>query len=161
MTTALMILTVLSTALITGFMYSYSVSVNPGLHAVSDEVYLRAMQSINRAILNPFFFISFMGTLILQPVNAYANFAHVNRLSSILFIVGAVLYAGVFAVTIFGNVPLNEALANVDLDGTSSTDLQRYRSSFEEPWNRLHFLRTMACLASLVCVAVASVVRGS
>ena len=49
-------LTTFLMALIAGLFYSFSVSVNPGLHKLSDSEYIKATKSINRAILNPFFF---------------------------------------------------------------------------------------------------------
>ncbi|QEE49539.1 hypothetical protein FUA48_08085 [Flavobacterium alkalisoli] len=66
--------TLLVTALMAGLFYSYSFSVNPGLGRLGDESYLMAMQSINRAILNPIFFICFFGSVALLPLNAYLGY---------------------------------------------------------------------------------------
>lgn len=60
-------LTILFSGLVAGLFYAYSCSVNPGLKALSDVEYLIAMQSINRAIQNPYFFCSFMGLLLCFP----------------------------------------------------------------------------------------------
>jgi uncharacterized membrane protein len=59
--------TILFSGLVAGLLYSYSTSVNPGLKALPDNEYIRAMQSINTAIQNPVFFIAFMGLLLLFP----------------------------------------------------------------------------------------------
>ena len=64
-------ITVLLTALITGFFYAYSCSVNGGLKRLPDQEYLRAMQSINKAVLNPLFFMSFFGTLVMLPLTIW------------------------------------------------------------------------------------------
>lgn len=53
--------TVILTGLSAGFFYAWSVSVIPGTQHISDTSYLQAMQSINRAILNPLFFVVFFG----------------------------------------------------------------------------------------------------
>jgi uncharacterized membrane protein len=63
MTTVLLIITAVLAALIAGLFHAYSCSVVLGLGKLSDAEYLRAMQNINREILNPVF-LSFMGTAI-------------------------------------------------------------------------------------------------
>ncbi|MBC8154239.1 MAG: DUF1772 domain-containing protein, partial [Bacteroidetes bacterium] len=60
-----------TTALIAGLLYAYSCSVNPGLNRLSDASYLAAMQSINREIQNPVFFLSFLGALVLLPLSTW------------------------------------------------------------------------------------------
>jgi uncharacterized membrane protein len=57
--------------LLAGLFFSYSYSVNPGLKSLADNEYVKAMQSINIAIQNPYFFISFMGLLFVFPVSTY------------------------------------------------------------------------------------------
>ena len=57
-----------------GLFYAWSVSVIPGTKRVPDLVYLEAMQAINRAILNPAFFLVFFGSLILLGVSTVQNF---------------------------------------------------------------------------------------
>lgn len=71
MTTILLIITAILTALIAGLFYAYSCSVVLGLGKLSDTEYLKAMQNINREILNPLFFSSFMGTTVLLPVSVF------------------------------------------------------------------------------------------
>jgi uncharacterized membrane protein len=70
MTTVLLIITAVLAALIAGLFYAYSCSVVLGLGKLSDAEYLRAMQNINREILNPVF-LSFMGTAIFLPVSTF------------------------------------------------------------------------------------------
>ncbi|MBA2713222.1 MAG: hypothetical protein H0U55_06670, partial [Rubrobacteraceae bacterium] len=54
-------LATLSTGLVAGVFYAYSVSVNLGLAAQPDESYVATMQAINERIQNPLFFASFFG----------------------------------------------------------------------------------------------------
>ncbi|MBO9613607.1 MAG: DUF1772 domain-containing protein [Dyadobacter sp.] len=144
----------LASGLIAGLFYSYSCSVNPGLGALSDSHYLAAMQSINRAILNPVFFASFMGTLLLLPLSTYQHFGTGNRFYLLL---GATLVysIGTFGVTVAGNVPLNEALDKINLTGASAQELAAHRLRFEIPWNRLNTIRTCASVLSFVLVLLA------
>lgn len=144
----------LASGLIAGLFYSYSCSVNPGLGALSDANYLAAMQSINRAILNPVFFLSFMGTLLLLPLSTYQHFGMGTRFY--LLLAATLVYViGTFGVTIAGNVPLNDALDKMNLTGASANELAAHRLKFEVPWNRLHTIRTYASVLSFVLVLLA------
>lgn len=148
-------LAVIVTALSAGLFYAYSCSVNPGLGRLPDEQYLAAMQSINRAILNPVFFLSFMGTLILLPLAAWLNYQGSSQ-RFILLVAAAVLYTvGTFCVTIFGNVPLNNVLDSLDLSSASAEKMKEVRLAFEIPWNRLHQVRTLANIGALILGVVA------
>lgn len=153
-------ITLITTALIAGLFYSYACSVNLGLGKLSDQHYLSAMQSINREILNPVFFASFMGTLVLLPISAWLQYRTGISLSAHLLLAAAVTYAiGVFGVTIFGNVPLNNALDKFDLHTASAVDMTARRTGFELPWNRLNTIRTIAAIVSLVLAVVACIYR--
>ena len=155
MATLILIITATLTALIAGLFYSYSCSVNPGLGKLSDREYINAMNAINTAILNPVFFLSFMGTLVLLPLSTFLNYAPGHNTRFILLFIAAIIYAiGVFGVTIFGNVPLNNALARVNTATASSDELSTYRLMFEGPWVFLHTIRTLANVVSLILVIV-------
>jgi uncharacterized membrane protein len=151
-----LIVTATATGLIAGLFYAYSCSVNLGLGSLPDKVYLMAMQSINNAILNPIFFASFIGTLILLPASTYVQYEYGSSSKFILLLIASLLYAtGVFGVTIFGNVPLNEMLAKVDFQNISIEDISTQRLQFEKPWNKLHSIRTMGSIVTLILVIVA------
>ncbi|MBL7711826.1 MAG: DUF1772 domain-containing protein [Chitinophagaceae bacterium] len=149
----LLALTALFTGLIAGLFFAYSFSVVPGLGRLSDEAYLRAMQSINRAIQNPFFFTPFFAALLLLPLSAArAGDAGKKRLLR----AGAVVYTGgVMAVTIFGNVPLNNTVEAMQLQNMSLPELRAQRLAFEDPWNRLNLVRTLCASAAFTLVLLA------
>ncbi len=149
------------TALIAGLFYSYSCSVNIGLARLSDAAYLRAMQSINRAILNPWFFASFIGTLILLPVCTWIMYKHeAGSTAFYLTLFATLVYVvAVFGVTIFGNVPLNEFLDKLDIASVAPVELKAERIKFEKPWNNLHLIRTIGSLISLLLTLAATVIR--
>lgn len=154
--TILLLITALSTALVTGLLYAYSCSINPGLGQLPDKEYLLAMQSINKAILNPLFFASFMGTLLLMPCSAWLLYKQPGSHGAIILVCAWLLYTcGVFGVTMAANVPLNEALAVFDIHGAGAQDIAQQRSLFEQPWNKWHTIRTVASIISLVIILVA------
>jgi uncharacterized membrane protein len=139
------------TALIAGLFYAYSCSVNIALGKLADTEYIHAMQSINKEIQNPIFFLSFMGTLVLLPVSAWLSFD--SQLSARFYFLAAaaIIYLfGVFGVTMMGNLPLNEALARFDAGKATTAQIAQYRLAFEKPWLFFHNIRTVL---SVICLA--------
>ena len=158
MAIAVLILTATTTGLIAGLFYSYSCSVNPGLAKLPDEGYVAGMQSINREILDPVFFGTFIGTLLLLPISTWMHFGSGTSKTFWFLLAATLIYAiGVFGVTIFGNVPLNEVLDKFSLHSASMEQIRTQRVLFEGPWNKLHNIRTIANVISLVLVIMACV----
>jgi uncharacterized membrane protein len=145
-----------TTALIAGLFYAWSCSIIGGLGRLPDAGYLSAMQSINREILNPLFFMSFMGTLILLPLSTLLQYSQPVSLRFYLLVAATLVYGiGTFGVTILGNVPLNNALDAFNIQSASSEALAQHRELFEKPWNKLHSIRTVANAIALVLVLLA------
>lgn len=150
---------ILLTGLIAGLFYSYDCSVIKGLGNLPDAEYLSAFQSINKAILNPYFFISFMGSLLVLPIAAWLNYKEGGTISCYLLIAATLVYAtGTFGVTILGNVPLNNLVDRFDIATASQADIQTLRQKFETSWNTLNHIRTFANILSFL-LAIISLVR--
>ncbi|HEX6430555.1 MAG TPA: anthrone oxygenase family protein [Niastella sp.] len=149
-----------TTALIAGLFYAYSCSVNAGLGRLPDTGYLAAMQAINREILNPLFFMSFMGTVILLPLATWLQYGHPVSLRFYLLLAATLVYGiGTFGVTMGGNVPLNNALDAFNIQTASVEEISQQRILFEKPWNKLHSIRTIANAIALILVLVACIVK--
>ena len=146
--------------LMAGLFYAYGVSVVQGLRRLPDLQYLTAMQSINRAILNPVFFIGFIGTLILLPLCTYLNYDRPLTNGFWLLAGASALYiGGVILVTMFGNVPLNDALDGISLSTSSDQELKAQRLLFENKWNSLNMVRLVASFLSFIMVLIALSLR--
>jgi len=156
MTTIVLIITATVTALIAGLFYSYSCSVVLGLGKLSDTEYLKSMQSINREILNPVFFMSFMGTAILLPVSAFL-FRSQGPVFIFLLLAAIAYLIGVFGVTIFGNVPLNDQLDKFDIVNSTTDGIKKMREIFENRWNFLNNIRTVFSVISIVLTVCACI----
>lgn len=156
MTTILLIVTAVLTALIAGLFYAYSCSVVLGLGKLSDAEYLKSMQSINREILNPVFFVSFMGTVVLLPVSTFMYRAQ-NPVFILLLLATIAYLVGVFGVTIFGNVPLNNQLDKFDIVNSTKEGIKQMRENFENRWNFLNNIRTVFSVISILLVICACV----
>ncbi len=92
MKSTILFFAIITTALSAGLFYAWSISVIPGLKNIPSKSYLEAVQSINRAILNPGFFIIFFGSLILMILSIYFQYKVKVNLAFWLITVGAIFY---------------------------------------------------------------------
>ena len=151
--------TILFTGLLAGLFYGYDCSVIKGLGNLQNNVYLQSFQYINKAIQNPYFFISFMGSLLLLPLTTWLSYKS-GSLTTFYFLLSSTLIyvVGVFAVTIFGNVPLNEQLAKFSILTATTNEIAAMRKAFEKPWNTYHTIRTIASVISFG-LAILSIIK--
>ena len=144
--TIILALAILLTGLMAGIFFTWSNAVKPGIGKLSDIEYLRALQSMNRVILNNAFKIIFLGAIIavaLVPV-FYFNLYPKNIFW--LFVFTLVIYwIGVFGVTVSGNIPLNEILDKTNLESITSEEIKTLRKSIEVKWNNFNLIR---CISS-------------
>jgi len=160
--TIVLFFTIITTALSAGLFYAWQVSVIPGLKNIPSKSYLEAMQSINRAILNPGFFIIFFGALILMTLSVYFQYKVNVNLVFGLITGGAICYAlGTFGVTVLGNVPMNEALDLVNINALSVEELENTRRSYEIKWNQLHTVRTIFSVLAFIMLLLGVFANGT
>lgn len=144
------------TGLSAGLFYAWQVSVIPGIKKVADTTYLESMQSINRAILNPAFFLIFFGSIILLTTSTIQQF---NTGPRFWLLLGALLIylIGTLGVTMFGNVPLNNTLEVLDLTELVNDKALDFRQLYEQKWNRFHLIRTICAVLSFLLSVLAIV----
>ena len=147
------------TGLSAGFFYAWAVSVIPGTRKVSDLVYLESMQSINREIINPWFFVIFFGCLVLLVAGAIQYYQSTPAIFWLLLSASAVYLAGTFGVTGLGNVPLNNALDVLDLSVLTQDKISEFRHYYELKWNRLHLVRTVFSVLSFLLALAAAFIK--
>lgn len=142
-----------------GLFYGWSVSVIRGHARVGDRHYISSMQEINRAILNPFFFVVFFGAGAALVASCVVHFADdATTRGWWLAAASATYLVGVLGVTVGGNVPLNNRLEAFDL-GAADDDLAgSERRFYEHHWNRWHAVRTAAATIALALASIAAVV---
>jgi uncharacterized membrane protein len=145
----------IATGLAAGFFYAYHVSVTRGHALIGDRAYLEAMQAINATVRNWEFFLGFFGALILGAAALALRAGRWRSATTWLVAAGVGLYLAAFLVTMLVNVPMNEELAQVALEGA---DLAAVRADYEPPWNRANALRTGLSIAgfAFLVAAVAS-----
>lgn len=154
--TIILVFTATATALIAGLFYAWSSSVTLGLARLPDTLYITFMQTTNKAILNPVFFASFLGTAILLPISTFLHYDPIISHRFIFLLVATLVYfVGGLGVTIFGNIPLNEALADFNLQSASNETIAAQRAKFEGRWNKLNTIRTISSTLSILLVIIA------
>ena len=137
---------ILSTGLMAGIFFTWSNAVKPGIGKLSDIEYLRALQSMNRVILNNAFRIIFLGAIIAVALVPIFYFNLYPRNIFWLFVFTLIIYwIGVFGVTVSGNIPLNEILDKTNLESITSEEIKILRKSIEVKWNNFNLIR---CISS-------------
>jgi uncharacterized membrane protein len=146
---------VVLTGLSAGFFYAWSVSVIPGTQKVINTTYLETMQSINRAILNPAFFLIFFGSIIFLSIGSIYQFNAEQDTFWLMFAASILYFTGTLGITALGNVPLNNQLEALNLKEMSPQKLLEFRKFYEEKWNRLHLIRTICAVTSFLLSVLA------
>jgi uncharacterized membrane protein len=136
-----------------GMTFAFSNFIIRAFDRLDGSAAVRAMQEINLTVINPLFMLIFMGTGFIALAVLVAKYFALGRLDPWL-LAGTVIYLfGVCAVTAGGNVPLNDALAEVTGDTMTATAWR----DFASPWLTYNHLRTVAAaVASLAFMVAAS-----
>ena len=153
----MLIITATITALMAGFFFSYSISVSWGLAKLADKEFLKAMQSINREVQNPIFFVCFFGALIMLLFATFQQYGLRENSFTLLLIATLFYLIGVFGATVLVNVPLNNKLELFDSANATEAMVKQMRNTFERRWNFWNNIRTVASLISIIFVILACV----
>jgi uncharacterized membrane protein len=134
--------------LIAGLFFAFSVAIMRAFRSLPAAHGMAAMQSINVAILNPVFLVTFVGTALLCLIVLAASLLRWQEAGALLYVSGAALYlAGAFLVTVVANVPMNNALAST---ATGDPDAAGRWASYLARWTAWNHVRTLAALAAAI-----------
>ena len=154
---ALMAATI-SMGLMAGVFALYAHTIMPGLARTDDRTFVGAFQSMDRAIINPWFLGGgFIGALVLTLV---ATAAHLGQDGLPWIAAALVLYLIAFVITIAINVPLNDGLKAAG-DPDRIADLAAVRRSFNEArWRSWNLVRVLTSTVAFGLLAWALVLLG-
>lgn len=134
---------VLGCALMAGVYFAFSAFIMKALAAVG-YAGTSAMNSINTVILRSAFLPLFFGTTIASAALIVFGVLEIGTARGLLLVIGGVVYvAGMFGVTMFCNVPLNNALAAVAAESRTGDAIWR---DYVVRWTRWNHVRTACCL---------------
>ena len=150
---ALALFSALGCGLIAGVFFAFSAFVMKALARLPAAQGIAAMQSINVAVLNRWFFAAFFGTAAGCVLLAVSSLLIWQEPRAAYLLAGSLLYlVGTILVTIVFNVPRNEALAAVEPDSAEGASLwTRYVAG----WTAWNHVRTTAALTAAASLAFA------
>lgn len=142
----------ITVALISGLLFSFTIAVSPGLKHLTDLEFLKVMKSINKKILNPVFLLCFFSPLLLFPISIY--FSQTVGSNRWLLIAGFLAYILAILITATINVPLNNQLEKFCLFNAKQIELKEFRNLFENRWTFWNNIRTALSVISLVLLTI-------
>lgn len=155
MNSILLIVAVLGSGLVAGVFFAFSTFVMRALDLLPPTESVRSMQSINVTAISPMFMAALFGTGLLCAYLGIASYLGAAGAASYMIVIGAFCYlAGVVAVTMFCNVPLNNALANMSL---ADADIATQWRDFYGPWMNWNHVRAVAAFCSSLAFILALV----
>jgi len=135
----------LGCGLVAGIFFAFSTFVMRALGQIQQEKGIAAMQAINVAVLNPWFFGAFFGTGVVCFAIAFLAWGNAIGSQQACLLVACGLYLlGTIVVTMAGNVPLNDQLAAVGRGAEAQTLWGHYLSR----WTLWDHVRTAASLTA-------------
>ena len=149
---AVLLAATVTSGMMAGLFYAYSVSVMPALHRADDAVFVEVMQRINSVITNGWFALCFGGAAIFSLVAAVLYGIDGNAAVFGPVLVGLVLYLAQLALTVRLHIPLNNALDAAGPPGRVA-DPGAVRRRFEDRWVRWNHARTLLCTGSLASLS--------
>jgi uncharacterized membrane protein len=145
----------LGCGLIAGVFFAFSAFVMKALARLPAAQGIAAMQSINVAVITPWFLSVFLGTAAACIGLAIAALSNWQEPGAACLLTGSLLYVvGTFGVTMACNVPLNDALAAVD---ASSDDGAKVWRRYVSRWTAWNHVRTLAAFAATLLLTTALV----
>ncbi|NNF72727.1 MAG: DUF1772 domain-containing protein [Rhodobacteraceae bacterium] len=143
----LMQLSILAYALVAGVFLAFSDFIMRSLAITGGVGGVEAMQVINREVFRWVFMTLFLGMAALSVVIAAYAWMGVNGPAGMLILAAALMYLiGCFGVTVVFNVPMNEALAGMDLSSDATRDY--WRQTYVPRWTFWNSVRTAAAAIS-------------
>lgn len=143
-------------SLVAGLVFAFAVVVMPGIKTLGDGEFLRAFQVIDRVIQNnkPLFLLVWVGSVVALLASAALGFGQLDAVGRLLVIAAVLVYLlGVQLPTVTINVPLNNRVQTLDIDGMDEAAQQAARQDFESRWNYWNSVRTvLACLVSVLLI---------
>jgi uncharacterized membrane protein len=138
---------ILGFALVAGVFLAFSDFIMRSLSLTSDRSGIETMQVINREVFRYVFMALFLS---LAPVSmvlvGYATISLSGAGVTLVALSGVIYLVGVFGVTLVFNVPLNEALARMDLN---TEEAQRFwTGTYLQRWTFWNSVRTAAGIAA-------------
>lgn len=138
---------VLAMAFVGGVFLAFSDFIMRSLVQTGGAGGIDAMQVINRLVFRWVFMALFLGLIPVSIGIVGYGLVHLDGPARFLTVLAGMIYlAGCFGVTIAFNVPMNEALADMDLSESRTRDY--WTQTYVVRWTFWNTVRTVACAVS-------------
>ena len=140
----LMQFAILAYALVGGVFLAFSDFIMRSLALTGGHGGVEAMQVINREVFRWVFMALFLGMAAGSVLIAgYGAFGLTGSAGTLIMMAGLVYLIGCFGVTVFFNVPMNEALAGMETSSSGTHDY--WVQTYVPRWTFWNSVRTIAC----------------
>lgn len=152
-TVLLLQFSILAYALVAGVFLAFSDFIMRSLAITNGSGGVEAMQAINREVFRWVFMTLFLGMAVGSIAIAILAWVGIQGLAGTLILVAALCYLiGCFGVTVFFNVPMNEALASMEVASDTTRDF--WLQSYIPRWTFWNSIRTAASAISAALMLV-------
>ena len=135
---------IIAYSVIGGVFLAFSDFIMRSLARTSGTGGVEAMQVINREVFRWVFMGLFLGMApVSLAIAAYGGFGLSGPAGALIMIAGLVYLIGCFGVTVFFNVPLNEALAGMEASTEAARDY--WIETYVPRWTLWNTVRSGAC----------------
>ncbi len=143
----LMQLSILAYALVAGVFLAFSDFIMRSLAITGGVGGVEAMQVINREVFRWIFMTLFLGMAVVSIIIAGYAWVGLSGASGVLILLAALVYLfGCFGVTVAFNVPMNQALAGMELTSQATQDY--WLQTYVPRWTFWNSVRTGAAALS-------------
>ena len=149
-------ISVIACGLVSGVFLTFSDFVMRSLDGARTAAGVEVMQVINREVFRSVFMFLLLGMSALSPfLIGYAYFRVAGAASTWITAGGAIYLAGVFAVSLVFNVPMNDRLDAKEFSGTEAANY--WTNTYLPHWTFWNYFRALASAASAICYLTACV----
>lgn len=138
---------ILAYALVGGVFLAFSDFIMRSLALTGGHGGVEAMQAINREVFRWIFMTLFLGMAVVSAVVvAYGAFGLNGPAGTLIMMAGLIYLIGCLGVTVFFNVPMNDALAGMEMQSEATRDY--WLQTYVPRWTFWNSVRTAASAIS-------------
>ena len=140
-----LIFAILFCSLVSGFIFTYSIIVMPGLSNLNNKHFLKAFQVTDAIIQSNqlLFMFTWIGSIVAILSTISASLVTVGLSETwLIILVGAAYLLGVQGITLAIHIPLNNHIQKLNIEELDDKTLADERLKFETKWNFFNIIRT-------------------
>ena len=149
-------------SLVSGFIFTYSIVVMPGLSKLNDKDFLKAFQVTDAVIQNnqPLFMFTWIGSILAVLATILVSWVSIGFVESWLIVLVAFAYLlGVQGITVAIHIPLNNQIQRIKIEDLNYEALADQRLKFEKKWNFFNYIRTSIAISVSVLLLILLTIR--